>query len=756
VGKRGEAQRFLVGVQDLIAPAERLPLLHELCSFLLTTDDQEPTTNSIGTVVGSRSSVVDFLCSFRWQRDERCAADEGYLTPAVLGALVEQGSASELAAYYTSRDVSDYIARSTLIPALLDLMEEAYPAAFDPAGPFWGTLRSNPALYIPSDLAHAHSLALPPMVAAGINDYSQRQIWNELASPGYGLPDETWRELVARRERYVELCRAIATGQVTTINELVTRNLDGLALLEQVLTTTSDAELLLACWRSLQRITVLDPTCGAGAFLLTALQLLARVGLGCLRRLATPGDRLAYGTPPAALEELKGLVVQAGPAENWPAFIYASLLQHNLFGVDCSAEAVLVCRTRLLCATLAQAGTPPALPDLAGNIVQGNALIGYQKGALEATTLDQQLAGEYGIAPDDELAFAAWRSSHQPLHWEATFPHQMQAGGFGAILANPPYLAATKVRQQYRVRGYSTDACGNLYALVIERALSLLRAGGRCGFIVPIASLATTSMEPLQKLYAPYQQWHSHWAVRPGRLFANVDMNLTISLLHKTMYKPQRYTTGYRRWRNGAKGERHQLFTTLSYTALHEVRGYPKLGSPLERELLSQLESHGLRLGAYNDPQGTAIYYHSGGRYWRKALWQKQSSHYHPFVAAAHVAPIVFALLNSQLFYWYWIAYSNCMDVVSHDVRHLPVFALETINSGPFVALNEALVAAYTTHQRTRHRQGKVINGSEVNVAVAPAKPIIDAIDRLLGEHYGLSPAMVDFVLSYDKYRVRQ
>ena len=42
----------------------------------------------------------------------------------------------------------------------------------------------------------------------------------------------------------------------------------------------------------------------------------------------------------------------------------------------------------------------------------------------------------------------------------------MQDGGFDVIVGNPPYVEYTKVKNEYTVRGYSTESCGNLYAFM--------------------------------------------------------------------------------------------------------------------------------------------------------------------------------------------------------------------------------------------------------------------------------------------------
>ena len=373
--------------------------------------------------------------------------------------------------------------------------------------------------------------------------------------------------------------------------------------------------------------------------------------------------------------------------------------------------------------------------------------------------LNYYLAGEYGVDPMRQSEFKIWRQGHQPFHWLVKFYHVLQQqGGFDVVIGNPPYVGYSKVRSLYTVRGYATENCANLYAFSVERALALLREAGRYGMIVPIASLATEGMRELQEIYALYRQWHSHWAVRPGKLFVGVDMNLTITLLQKVNDRDTNYTTGYRRWSNGQQTDRPHLFTTIAYTPnpqlAEHINSYPKLGSDLEASILKRMHHHGRKLRQYTDPTGAAIYYHSGGRYWRKALPTQLSSHYKPVYVPQRFVPIVAALLNSQLFYWYWISNSNCMDVVSREVLDLPVFPLDRADPETFARLVERLLASYYSNNRTRARRGELISVDEINFDVAQAKPIIDEIDQALARCYGFDSVAVDFILNYDiKYR---
>jgi hypothetical protein len=603
-------------------------------------------------------------------------------------------------AYYTQADVAGYIAGATLVPALLDRAAALQPLIFGPQASAWRGLACYPEHVIHADMRHGADVPLPLRIAAGIADVTRREHWDTLAPRSHALANETWREVLARHDRYHALRAMLAAGHLTTPAALVTHNLDMPQVLATLVQNCDEPDGVLALWHALGELRVLDPTCGAGAFLLAAMRALEPIYHVCLARLAL------YPSTAARVAEFDRPPGRAGR-------VRAAIVARNLYAVDLMPEALEVCRMRLALETDG-AGEPRAEANLAA----GDALL---------------------------------------LDWQRAFPHVMAAGGFDAVIGNPPYLVLARgERRTYEQAGYHTAACGNLYALVVERSLALLRPGGRLGMVVPVASVATDGMGRLQERYAPYEQWHSHYAVRPARLFDGVDMNLTISLLHKA--PGARHTTGYRRWSGGASGTRDHLFTTLAYTQLPapaaRAAPFPKLVSPLATAVLARMQHHNHVLGDYVARSGTTLFYHSGGRYWRKALPHKLSSHYKPLTLPPALAPIALCLLNSQLFYWYWIAHSNCMDLVSREVLRLPVFALEQADPAPFAALGEQLMAAYARSRRQRVRRGTRIRVEETNFDVSRARPVIDTIDELLAQHYGLDAAALDFVRSYDiKYR---
>ncbi|WP_322512840.1 Eco57I restriction-modification methylase domain-containing protein [Chloroflexus sp.] len=710
-----------------------------------------------------------FLSGWRWHLNERSRVSERDIDPTVLGYIFEKYlNQKQMGAYYTSDDITDYICRSTIIPAL-----------FDKAG-----------------------LSLAPLaLAQNVSKYIYPAMRQD--EP---LPTETARERALRRARVAAIVADAAAGKITTINDAVTANLDLEALLADLISLL-DAPKVYALYTALAGdpaqgqvpLSVLDPTVGSGAFLFAALRILKPIYAAVLDRMdELNGLRQTAGLPfCAALAEADGY-----PSRDY--FITKSIITRNLYGVDLMAEATEICTLRLFLRMIAEldgAHHIEPLPDIDFNIWAGNALVGYAHPAeVKLTGIDVALAdaqrelAAYRRAQlrrdpaaasgqdmrqrirrrldainqclNDELQRAGhlWRLptggyNTQPFHWCTAFYEILNSGGFDVIVGNPPYVAYSKVRNEYRIAGYKTEDCGNLYAFVIERALNLLSERGRCGMIVPIASISTEGMKSLQRIYRDYIQWHSNYAVRPGKLFAGVDMNLTITLLQPSAHAPQVYCTSYYRWFSGKQSDRPFLFEKLAYCrwegiATH-VNPLPKIGSQIEVNILAKMHSHQRKLKDFVVAEGIPIYYHSGGRYWRKALLEKLSSHYKPIIVPERLRSVVLALLNSQLFYWYWIVNSNCMDVVSREVLELPVFDLNRIEISPYLALEQALLAAYDAHRTTCIRRGETIHANEIHVDVAQAKPILDQIDRTLATHYGLTEEELDFIIHYDiKYRM--
>ena len=139
-------------------------------------------------------------------------------------------------------------------------------------------------------MKHGADRPLPPEIADGLdtarpNLLERRKPWNKPAPAEYALPTEIWREVVARRKRYEEVRAKLAAGEVRSINDLITYNLDIRQFAQDVIENCEGPELLVAFWKAIEAVTVLDPTCGSGAFLFAALNILDPLYEACLERM---------------------------------------------------------------------------------------------------------------------------------------------------------------------------------------------------------------------------------------------------------------------------------------------------------------------------------------------------------------------------------------------------------------------------------------------------------------------------------------
>jgi type I restriction-modification system DNA methylase subunit len=281
-------------------------------------------------------------------------------------------------------------------------------------------------------------------------------------------------------------------------------------------------------------ITILDPSCGTGSFLVYAAESLYK------------------------RFESKFKI----PLAPW-------IIQNCIFGVDLSRSSLLVSKFRLLCWILSkqEINIHDMSSELLMNLKHGNSLFGicrdslrfpldykdslqrvmntlrkagilnldYEKDdgidwiRLSSVLKDVRSQREYPLLEvvnevEENLlsltlvmywGFLQRRSSRiriedlsqlNLLHWEYEFPHIMQDGGFDICIGNPPYgrsILSPTQKQLCKLlfqscvgptKKYSLNAAGAF----IERAVSLLKPRGILGFIVPFSILRVEEFEALR------------------------------------------------------------------------------------------------------------------------------------------------------------------------------------------------------------------------------------------------------------------
>ena len=415
-----EAQR----APDLVALLGKVPFLN---GGLFDPHELERDNPDISIPDEAFERVFNFFDGYRWHLDERPYREDNEINPDVLGYIFEKYvNQKQMGAYYTKEDITGYISRNTVIPFLFDAAKKECPVAFGPDGGVWRLLRDDPDRYIYPAVGHGITcnarqpedpklletpFDLPEEVAAGIGDVSQRGGWNRPAPDDYALPTETWREVVARRQRHADVRAKLAAGEVQEVNDLITLNLDIEQFAKDVIVHSEGPELLRAFWHAMRDMSVLDPTCGSGAFLFAALNILEPLYTACLegmRGFLDDLERSERPHSPNALSDFKDVLgqVEKHPSERY--FILKSIVLNNLYGVDIMEEAVEICKLRLFLKLVAQLETYDQiepLPDIDFNIRAGNTLVGFTSLEAVRQAMTVMSNGQHRqVFPDDQAA----------------------------------------------------------------------------------------------------------------------------------------------------------------------------------------------------------------------------------------------------------------------------------------------------------------------------------------------------------------
>jgi hypothetical protein len=264
-----------------------------------------------------------------------------------------------------------------------------------------------------------------------VSNVSKRGDWNRAADSEYALPSETWREAVARRDRCEELRRKLAAGEMQSINDLITYNLDIRRFAEEVVANCEGPELLRAFYQATFTISVLDPACGSGAFLFAALNILERLYDTCLVRMQAFVDDLdrsgeAHG--PEKYSDFRKTLKEMNDKTRHPSpryFILKQIILNNLYGVDIMEEATEICKLRLFLKMVAQVNAGEKiepLPDIDFNIRAGNTLVGFSSN----DEVGRSIGSKFDF--DNKLRDISERGEQAELAFERFREMQVQSG----------------------------------------------------------------------------------------------------------------------------------------------------------------------------------------------------------------------------------------------------------------------------------------------------------------------------------------
>lgn len=370
--------------------------------------------------------------------------------------------------------------------------------------------------------------------------------------------------------------------------------------------------------------------------------------------------------------------------------------------------------------------------------------------------------------------------SHHPFHWIVEFPEAVVSNKngnghsveFDIVVGNPPYGdLVTDVEHRF-TSGYKTGKIRDIAAQFLERELQLLGDEGYFGNITTLRLIydgkAYISRDILNSKLAETRVACFGW--RPSHIFAGSEALAAIITGVKAEDIEDDLTTSRfilfndddrkNRLENIAYGSCNGLVLgdTIGGGELGESsdKGLPKVGNDTARSVLESLR----------DVSGTTIRDREVDRETEHVVWRKEGARYwvNPLLESFWSAEdrsretkpmyfdteleryTVFLLLQSSMFYNHYMVYGDQQHVSWKLVRSFPFPDIEELQEHE----DEIERLAKRLWSGMEQRFHPDINVSGEIQGVAELKPVVDAVDELLGPILGLSEDEVAYVKQLD------
>lgn len=409
--------------------------------------------------------------------------------------------------------------------------------------------------------------------------------------------------------------------------------------------------------------TVFDPTCGAGEYLLTALEM--KINLLKNKTNIT-----------------KNLVRKA---------------VSTIYGNDVNGESIIITELRLLLLIIETCGV--AYCTGLGNI------------------MNRRFTSFDFIA--DEAAFE---------------------DKYHIVVGNPPYVEDFKSGLEL------SDRYGNIYANILLNAAKKLEKNGAIGFIIPLSYVSTPRMKKLRDELGVLvsEQYILSFADRPDCLFDSVHQKLCILIGKDKKSEKTVYTGNYQYW---YKQERATLFTDIQMVKnKHKNEDFiPKLGTEQDIVIYKKITDTRKMQSVYDiSRNGTeSVYLNRREAFWMKAYREQvDGPEYKVFSFKSPIeADYCYCLINSSLFWWYWISVSDCWHV-SKDLN------------GFMMPMKVNMTGATELAQGLRQRleETKVYVGTKQTQYEYKHRECLEeirAIDDFINAAYGLTVAESNYIKNF-------
>jgi hypothetical protein len=279
---------------------------------------------------------------------------------------------------------------------------------------------------------------------------------------------------------------------------------------------------------------------------------------------------------------------------------------------------------------------------------------------------------------------------------------------------------------------------------------------------------------------------------RPGKIFSGIeDCRQTILAIEKGTGLSWVITSKYNRWKSEDRSKLLKSLQTHKWKLPNSTAPIPKIGTKTEEDILQKLQqkSGGKNVQDFLKDSGTKVWYHNAPRYWihahteehlpkveyyselkenkltgEKLLYDlkeaKVSSHYKPVTLEKDNASIINGLLNSSLFYWWFVVWSDGRDLLADHIKSFPIDleAFSQTMKDRLKKLVGELMKSYVENSNIKVNErmgGYAIKIEEI--IPSKSKAIIDEIDDIFAQYFDFSQKQKEFIRNFDiEFRIAE
>lgn len=300
---------------------------------------------------------------------------------------------------------------------------------------------------------------------------------------------------------------------------------------------------------------------------------------------------------------------------------------------------------------------------------------------------------------------------------------------YDIIIGNPPYVEDRKSLSVPEKR------YGNIYANVLENASLQLKDGGVMGFVIPLSYVSTPRMKKIrEELYTTIpEQYILSYSDRPDCLFTSVHQKLCILFGRNKTGERDICTANYRYW---YKEERQDLFNISEVVKNHYVEDeyIPKLGTKLDTSVYKKLTGFSTAMIDLLEKDGKPLYLNMRAAFWIKAFLKEHTGAEYKIFRCENqdYADFCMCLLNSSLFWWYWICVSDCWHITKKELLGFKVPKMKD-----FTEVNRLAAVLENQLEKTKVYVGT--KQTEYEYKHKECVDVIHQIDDYVNALYGLT-----------------